>query len=119
MFHAVRTDYKLLGLTSTYAFIEYAAASFIAIQRKHRIRPHWLRMVLSGLHALLNRKLRRNHRYQVTTRIQSHSKLEKRHAICLEYNTFIITSITFTFSPVMEHDAWPSHIEITELNLEI
>lgn len=118
MFHVARTDYKLLGLTRIHLFIEYSVVFLIAIQRDYSIPSLWLCMVLNGLHAFLNRKPRRNNRYQVTTGIQSHSELQERHAICLEYNTFIITFITLTFSPVTEHNASHKVHGITELNLE-
>lgn len=107
MFHASRTDYKLLGLTSTHPFIEYSAVFLIAIQSEYSLPSLWLCVVLNGLHAFVNRKLRRNDRYQVTTGIKSHSELQKRHSICLEYNTFIITFTTLTFSPVIEHQCIP------------
>lgn len=118
MFHVARTDYKLLGLTRIHLFIEYSVVFLLAIQRDYSIPSLWLCMVLKGLHAFLNRKPRRNNRYQVTTGIQSHSELQERHTICLEYNTFIITFITLTFSPVTEHNASHKVHGITELNLE-
>lgn len=75
MFHVARTDYKLLGLTRIHLFIEYSVVFLLAIQRDYSIPSLWLCMVLKGLHAFLNRKPRRNNRYQVTTGIQSHSEL--------------------------------------------
>lgn len=74
MFHVARRDYKLLGLTRIHLFIEYSVVFLIAIQRDYSIPSLWLGMVLNGLHAFLNRKPRRNNRYQVTTGIQSHSE---------------------------------------------
>lgn len=91
MFHAARTDCEPLGLTSMCPSIEYSAVFLIPIRREYSIPSVWLRTVLNGLHAFLNRKLRRNNGHQVTTGIKSHSELQKWHAICLEYNSFVIT----------------------------
>lgn len=81
MFHAARTEYKPLGLTNIYSFIESSVVSLIAVQGQSIPSPQ-LCMVLNGLHASWNRKLRRNNRYQVTTEIKSHSELQKHHATC-------------------------------------
>lgn len=101
------------------SFLEYSAVFLIAIRRRYSIPSLQLCMVLNGLHAFLNRKLKRNNRCQVTTGIKSHSELQKRHAICLEYNTSIIIVITLTFSPVTEHNASHKIHRISKSNLEM
>lgn len=110
MFHAARTDCKLLGLTNMCPSIKYSVVFLIAIRREYSIPSVWLCMVLNGLHAFLNRKLRRNNGHQVTTGIKSHSELQKWHAICLEYNSSVITC-QLTFSPVIEHSASQRYME--------
>lgn len=91
MFHAARTDCNPLSLTNMCPSDEYSEVFLIATQREYSLPSIWLCMVLKGLHAFLNRKLRRDNGHQVTTGSKSHSELQKWHVICLEYNTFIIT----------------------------